>query len=52
MRRMHFTASLKPGRIAWDKDSLMYNKQARAEDEADNCYRDIDNFAYHKSRIQ
>ena len=32
MRTMHFTASLRPGRIAWlreihDKDSLMYNKQ-------------------------
>ena len=25
---------------------------SRAEGEADNSYRDIDNFAYHKSRIQ
>ena len=25
---------------------------SRAEGEADNCYRDIDNFAYHKNRIQ
>ena len=24
----------------------------RAEGEADNSYRDIDNFAYHKIRIQ
>ena len=25
---------------------------SRAEGEADNSYRDIDNFAYHKNRIQ
>ena len=25
---------------------------SRAEDEADNSYRDIDNFAYRKNRIQ
>ena len=73
MRRMQFTASLRPGRIAeiHDKDSLMYNKQlldevycdtkiinvevrviSRAEGKDDNFYRDIDNFAYHKNRIQ
>ena len=26
--------------------------RGRAEGEADNSYRDIDNFAYHKNRIQ
>ena len=25
---------------------------SRAEDKDDNSYRDIDNFAYHKNRIQ
>ena len=25
---------------------------SRAEDEADNSYRDVDNFAYHKNRIR
>ena len=25
---------------------------SRDEDEADNSYRDIDNFAYHKNRIR
>ena len=38
-----------------DKDSLMYNKQLLDEVYYDmkiiNC-RDIDNFAYHKNRIQ
>ena len=29
----------------------MQNYQCRAEGEADNSYRDIDNLAYHKNRI-
>ena len=29
-----------------------YRPGCRAEGEADNCYRDIDKFAYHKNRIQ
>ena len=38
-----------------DKDSLMYNKQLLDEvyyDMKITNYRDIDNFAYHKNRIQ
>ena len=64
MRRMHFTASLRPGRIAvryiaLDEvycDMKIINVEvrviSRAEGKDDNSYRDIDNFAYHKNRIQ